>query len=37
MFIIEDALTGPEIRALLETHFAGMLARECLAVLAEVV
>jgi putative acetyltransferase len=24
--IIEDDLTGPEIRALLETHFAGMLA-----------
>lgn len=26
MHIIEDDLTGPEIRALLETHFAGMLA-----------
>jgi putative acetyltransferase len=26
MRIIEDDLTGPEIRALLETHFAGMLA-----------
>jgi putative acetyltransferase len=26
MHIIEDNLTGPEIRALLETHFAGMLA-----------
>jgi len=26
MRIIEDNLTGPEIRALLETHFAGMLA-----------
>jgi putative acetyltransferase len=26
MQIIEDDLTGPEIRALLETHFAGMLA-----------
>lgn len=26
MFIMEDDLTGPEIRALLETHFAGMLA-----------
>ena len=26
MNIIEDDLTGPEIRALLETHFAGMLA-----------
>lgn len=24
--IVEDNLTGPEIRALLETHFAGMLA-----------
>jgi putative acetyltransferase len=26
MHIIEDDLTGPEIRALLEIHFAGMLA-----------
>jgi putative acetyltransferase len=26
MHIKEDDLTGPEIRALLETHFAGMLA-----------
>ena len=26
MRIIEDNLTGPEIRSLLETHFAGMLA-----------
>ena len=26
MHIIKDNLTGPEIRALLETHFAGMLA-----------
>jgi putative acetyltransferase len=26
MHITEDDLTGPEIRALLETHFAGMLA-----------
>jgi len=26
MRILEDDLTGPEIRALLETHFAGMLA-----------
>lgn len=26
MFIMEDDLTGPEIRALLEAHFAGMLA-----------
>lgn len=26
MHIKEDALTGPEVRALLETHFAGMLA-----------
>ncbi len=26
MRIIEDDLTGPEIRSLLETHFAGMLA-----------
>ncbi len=26
MRIIEDDLSGPEIRALLETHFAGMLA-----------
>jgi putative acetyltransferase len=26
MRIIQDDLTGPEIRALLETHFAGMLA-----------
>jgi putative acetyltransferase len=26
MEIIEDDLTGPEIRSLLETHFAGMLA-----------
>jgi putative acetyltransferase len=26
MHVIEDDLTGPEIRALLETHFAGMLA-----------
>lgn len=26
MHIIEDDLSGPEIRALLETHFAGMLA-----------
>ncbi len=26
MHIIEDDLTGPEIRALLEVHFAGMLA-----------
>jgi putative acetyltransferase len=26
MHIIEDDLTGPAIRALLETHFAGMLA-----------
>jgi putative acetyltransferase len=26
MHIKEDNLTGPEIRALLETHFAGMLA-----------
>jgi putative acetyltransferase len=26
MHIIEDDLTGPEIRALLEEHFAGMLA-----------
>ena len=26
MKIIRDDLTGPEIRALLETHFAGMLA-----------
>ena len=26
MHIIEDDLRGPEIRALLETHFAGMLA-----------
>jgi putative acetyltransferase len=26
MHIIEDTLAGPEIRALLETHFAGMLA-----------
>ena len=26
MVIIDDDLTGPEIRALLETHFAGMLA-----------
>ena len=26
MHIIDDDLTGPEIRALLETHFAGMLA-----------
>jgi putative acetyltransferase len=26
MHIIEDDLTGPEIRRLLETHFAGMLA-----------
>jgi putative acetyltransferase len=26
MKIKEDDLTGPEIRALLETHFAGMLA-----------
>jgi len=26
MRIIEDDLTGVEIRALLETHFAGMLA-----------
>lgn len=26
MRIVEDDLTGPEIRALLETHFAGMLA-----------
>jgi putative acetyltransferase len=26
MFIMEDDLTGPEIRTLLETHFAGMLA-----------
>lgn len=26
MHINEDNLTGPEIRALLETHFAGMLA-----------
>lgn len=26
MFIMEDDLTGSEIRALLETHFAGMLA-----------
>lgn len=26
MRIIEDELTGPEIRALLEQHFAGMLA-----------
>ncbi len=26
MHILEDDLTGPEIRALLETHFAGMLA-----------
>ena len=26
MHIIEDDLTGPEIRSLLETHFAGMLA-----------
>lgn len=26
MRIIEDNLTGPEIRLLLETHFAGMLA-----------
>jgi putative acetyltransferase len=26
MHIIEDDLAGPEIRALLETHFAGMLA-----------
>ena len=26
MHIIEDDLTGPEIRALIETHFAGMLA-----------
>jgi putative acetyltransferase len=26
MRIIEDSLEGPEIRALLETHFAGMLA-----------
>jgi putative acetyltransferase len=26
MRIMEDDLTGPEIRALLETHFAGMLA-----------
>jgi putative acetyltransferase len=26
MHIIEDDLIGPEVRALLETHFAGMLA-----------
>lgn len=26
MRIVEDDLTGPEIRVLLETHFAGMLA-----------
>ncbi len=26
MRIVEDDLTGPQIRALLETHFAGMLA-----------
>lgn len=26
MRIVEDDLTGPEIRTLLETHFAGMLA-----------
>ncbi len=26
MHIVEDDLSGPEIRALLETHFAGMLA-----------
>lgn len=26
MHIVEDDLTGPEIRALLEEHFAGMLA-----------
>lgn len=26
MRIVEDDLSGPEIRALLETHFAGMLA-----------
>jgi putative acetyltransferase len=31
MHITEDDLTGPEIRALLETGFAGMLANspEC--------
>ncbi len=26
MYIIKDDLTGPDIRGLLETHFAGMLA-----------
>lgn len=29
MHIIEDDLSGPEIRALLESHFAGMLASSC--------